>query len=193
MTGTYPPHLECDSPAGLSAIRQTGVNMAVWKRAVDAGCEPAIKALLAARYAVALDLDPATAEAVALEIRLLVRRQCDSHSSRGRTAASAAPCDDLLKEVLRLASENLESQRGIIPLEKILNTGRFDMEKEQASAGWLRELNNVPPRPRNTGSGALSFERGVHSIPGASGTSSTPSAPGSCVQRDVSGSQAGTI
>ena len=43
---------------------------------------------------------------------------------------------------LNPVAEIIESHRGRIPLERILNTRRFDMEKAQASAGWLRELNN---------------------------------------------------
>jgi G3E family GTPase len=43
---------------------------------------------------------------------------------------------------LNPVAEIIESQRGRVPLERILNTRRFDMEKAQASAGWLRELNN---------------------------------------------------
>ncbi len=33
------------------------------------------------------------------------------------------------------------AERGVIPPETILNTGLFNMEKAEASAGWLKELN----------------------------------------------------
>ena len=36
----------------------------------------------------------------------------------------------------------VEAQRGNIPLDRVLNTKRFDMEKAQASAGWIKELQN---------------------------------------------------
>jgi len=37
----------------------------------------------------------------------------------------------------------IESERGRVPLADVLETGRFDMEKAQQSAGWLRELNGI--------------------------------------------------
>jgi len=59
---------------------------------------------------------------------------------------------------LNPAAEILESQRGQIPLEKILNTGRFDMEKAQTSAGWLRELSSVhTPETEEYGIGSFVF------------------------------------
>ncbi len=68
---------------------------------------------------------------------------------------------DELHEILHAlnpAAEILEFQRGIIPLDKILNTGRFDMEKAQSSAGWLRELNNVhTPETEEYGIGSFVF------------------------------------
>ncbi|MFZ4776732.1 MAG: zinc metallochaperone GTPase ZigA [Terrimicrobiaceae bacterium] len=68
---------------------------------------------------------------------------------------------DELHEILHAlnpGAEILESQRGIIPLDKILNTGRFDMEKAQSSAGWLRELNNVhTPETEEYGIGSFVF------------------------------------
>jgi G3E family GTPase len=36
----------------------------------------------------------------------------------------------------------IEAQRGNIPLDRVLNTKRFDMEKAQASAGWIKEQQN---------------------------------------------------
>ena len=40
-------------------------------------------------------------------------------------------------------AEIVEAERGSIPLDRVLDTKRFDMEKAQASAGWIKELNNV--------------------------------------------------
>lgn len=39
-------------------------------------------------------------------------------------------------------AEIVRTSRGTAPLSKILNTGRFDMEKAQRSAGWIKELMN---------------------------------------------------
>jgi len=59
---------------------------------------------------------------------------------------------------LNPVAEILESQRGQIPLDKILNTGRFDMEKAQSSAGWLRELSSVhTPEIEEYGIGSFVF------------------------------------
>lgn len=35
------------------------------------------------------------------------------------------------------------AERGAVPLNTILNTGLFDMEEAENSAGWIQELNNV--------------------------------------------------
>ena len=40
-------------------------------------------------------------------------------------------------------AEIVEAERGSIPLDRVLDTKRFDMEKAKASAGWIKELNNV--------------------------------------------------
>lgn len=47
----------------------------------------------------------------------------------------------ILRQLNRTA-EILEAERGAVPLDRVLDTGRFDMEKAQASAGWIRELQN---------------------------------------------------
>jgi G3E family GTPase len=59
---------------------------------------------------------------------------------------------------LNPVAEIIESQRGKVDLQKILNTGRFDMDKAQASAGWLRELNNEhTPETEEYGIGSFVF------------------------------------
>jgi len=35
------------------------------------------------------------------------------------------------------------AERGAVPLNTILNTGLFDMEEAENSAGWIQELNNI--------------------------------------------------
>ncbi|MEK6396625.1 MAG: GTP-binding protein [Terriglobus sp.] len=37
----------------------------------------------------------------------------------------------------------VQTMRGQVPLNAILNTGLFDMEEAENSAGWIQELNNV--------------------------------------------------
>ncbi len=59
---------------------------------------------------------------------------------------------------LNPVAEILETRRGHVPLDKILDTGRFDMEKAQASAGWLRELSNIhTPETEEYGIGSFVF------------------------------------
>jgi G3E family GTPase len=59
---------------------------------------------------------------------------------------------------LNPGAEIIESQRGRVDLASILDTRRFDMEKAQASAGWLRELNNVhTPETEEYGIGNFVF------------------------------------
>ncbi|CAM3296360.1 GTP-binding protein [Nosocomiicoccus ampullae] len=50
---------------------------------------------------------------------------------------------------LQPEAEIIETVNAEVPLEKVLNTGRFDYEKAASSAGWLRELemgheNHIP-------------------------------------------------
>jgi G3E family GTPase len=59
---------------------------------------------------------------------------------------------------LNPGAEILESTRGRVDLAAILDTRRFDMEKAQASAGWLRELNNQhTPETEEYGIGSFVF------------------------------------
>jgi G3E family GTPase len=37
-------------------------------------------------------------------------------------------------------AEIVLSHRGIVPITKVINTGKFDMQVAQTSAGWMREL-----------------------------------------------------
>jgi len=59
---------------------------------------------------------------------------------------------------LNPGAEIIESTRGRVDLASILDTRRFDMEKAQASAGWLRELNNEhTPETEEYGIGSFVF------------------------------------
>jgi G3E family GTPase len=52
----------------------------------------------------------------------------------------------------------IDAERGRAPLDQFLDTGLFDMEKAQASAGWLRELNNEhTPETEEYGIGSFVF------------------------------------
>lgn len=76
---------------------------------------------------------------------------------------------DLLSEAERLelrgavaalnpSAEILEAERGRVPLNKILNTGRFDLDKAQQSAGWIQELSRVhTPETEEYGIGNFVF------------------------------------
>ncbi len=51
-----------------------------------------------------------------------------------------------LESVLRIlnpAARIVHAQYGRVPLDHILNTGFFDMEAAESSAGWVRELNGI--------------------------------------------------
>src|SRR5690606_38445930 len=55
------------------------------------------------------------------------------------------PADDLarLRAILHKLNPEariLSTTRGVVPPDAVLNTGLFDMEKAQSSAGWQREL-----------------------------------------------------
>ena len=59
---------------------------------------------------------------------------------------------------LNPGAEILESIRGRVDLASILDTRRFDMEKAEASAGWIRELNNQhTPETDEYGIGSFVF------------------------------------
>jgi len=59
---------------------------------------------------------------------------------------------------LNPGADILESTRGRVDLAAILDTRRFDMEKAEASAGWIRELNNQhTPETEEYGIGSFVF------------------------------------
>jgi G3E family GTPase len=44
---------------------------------------------------------------------------------------------------LNPAAGIIEAERGRVPLDRVLNTRLFDLEKAQSSAGWIKELSGV--------------------------------------------------
>lgn len=44
---------------------------------------------------------------------------------------------------LNPGARQVHAVRGNVPLELLLNTGRFDMDEAETSAGWVRELNGM--------------------------------------------------
>lgn len=52
----------------------------------------------------------------------------------------------------------IESERGRVPLDAVLDTKRFDMKKAQSSAGWIKELNHIhTPETEEYGIGSFVF------------------------------------
>jgi G3E family GTPase len=52
----------------------------------------------------------------------------------------------------------VESKWGRVPLNAVLDTHRFDMEKAQSSAGWIKELKNIhTPETEEYGIGSFVF------------------------------------
>ena len=52
----------------------------------------------------------------------------------------------------------VEAERGKVSLDAVLNTRRFDMEKAQTSAGWIKELSNThTPETEEYGIGSFVF------------------------------------
>lgn len=59
---------------------------------------------------------------------------------------------------LNPVAEILEAERGAVPLEKVFNTGKFDLAKAQRSAGWIRELEKEhTPETEEYGIGSFVF------------------------------------
>jgi G3E family GTPase len=67
-----------------------------------------------------------------------------------------------LKSVLRRlnpVARIQEANRGVVPVDSILDTGLFDMEKATGSAGWIRELQGThTPETEEYGIGSFIYE-----------------------------------
>ncbi len=101
--------------SGLSAIRNAGVNFAVWERAPDPRCEPAIRALLSTPCEVALDFNPATRTEINEAIAEITRTWCTP-------AAASALAEDIWL-LVKLFSEIADSQHARVRLERIEDNG----------------------------------------------------------------------
>jgi G3E family GTPase len=73
------------------------------------------------------------------------------------TTDQLAQLHTILRQFNREA-DIVEAQRGNIPLDRVLDTNRFDMDKAQASAGWIKELQNEhTPETEEYGIGSFVF------------------------------------
>jgi G3E family GTPase len=73
------------------------------------------------------------------------------------TADELARLHAILRQFNRTA-DILEAERGTVPLGRVLDTKRFDMDKAQASAGWIKELQNEhTPETEEYGIGSFVF------------------------------------
>lgn len=91
---------------------------------------------------------------------------------------------------LNTEAEILPMSMGRVPLDKVLNTGRFDFERAARAPGWLKELRGEhQPETEATASPPAPTGRGGRSTPSASMPSSTVSGAtaGCCVPRASSG------
>jgi len=50
---------------------------------------------------------------------------------------------DAILQHINPSAKRIRATRGKVPLEAILNTGLFNMEEAETSAGWVRELNGI--------------------------------------------------
>ena len=58
---------------------------------------------------------------------------------------------------LNTDADIIMADHGKVPLDRVLNTGRFDMDAAQRSPGWIKELmGEHTPKPKNTVSAFLS-------------------------------------
>ena len=111
-----PPHQKSsDAPEDLSAIRTTGVNLAVWERSESRCCSSAIDSLLSASEAVALDLDPAEKTEIEREVTRLVGR----HGTTDAAGALALDIWNLVGLFCRIAG----TKRARVRLERIQDDG----------------------------------------------------------------------
>lgn len=80
------------------------------------------------------------------------------------------------------------AQFGVVPLERVLDTGLFDFDQAATAPGWLRSCAaSTCRRARNTESTASSTARAGRSTRSASTIGSTANGPACCVRRATSG------
>jgi hypothetical protein len=104
-----------NSKESLMAIRNIGVNMAIWQRPANPKCLAVIDALLFAPCAVALDLNPAEKETISTGIHSLVSGRCDP--------ASASALADEIWALVGLFCSIADTNHARVRLERIEDDG----------------------------------------------------------------------